>query len=181
MAGWTVELGEFKGGFRIYRNDDGAPCYYDDRLTYMKVSAYWQANAGYMLTEVGRTTISMDGIEVIGAQLIDDVEFSIVVEYQYHREDDIRRVEQIFVDDDIFHIGDTLTVSRTNTLPDAGLCELAGMERPCITWSGVIGSISISPILHEGLAEEDIFPLYNITPKPKQIRVRLIQEEEETD
>lgn len=178
MAKWTIELGDFQGGFRIYRDEDEVPCYYDNRLTYMKVSAYWQPGPDYMPIEVGRVTVSMDGIEVIGAQIIDDVEFSLVVEYQYHRQDgDIRRIEQIFTDNDVFHIGDSLTVSRTTTLPCAGLGELTGMENPWITWRGNIGAISISPILHEGLAEEDIFPLYDIPPKEQQIKVHFTTEE----
>lgn len=178
MAHWIAELGEFQGGFRIYKNDEEqTPCYYDPIFTYMRICASWQADFKTEPIEIGRLTYATaDGIDVIGSQVIEEAQFDIIVEFQYDREP--RRFENLYTDEDIFHVGDKLTICRSNALPGIGLYEVAGMERPCLSWTGEINTVTMSPILHEALFEENVCPLYGITSQPTQFKVRMIEEGE---
>lgn len=172
--GWTIELGEFQGGFRIYRKDDESDCYYQKHLTFLKVSGKWQASEKHEPIEVCRLTVSQDGCEVIGSQMIDDLSWDISVEFHYHREP--RRFEELFTDEDLFHVGDNLSIVRSNAIPGIGRDEPMDLERPCLNWSGVIDSVVFSPILHEVLYD-DVCEVYDLPIPMRNIKVRMLGDE----
>lgn len=169
--GWTIELGEFQGGLRIYRKEDESDCYYEKHFTFLKVSGMWQPSENHEPIEVCRLTVSQDGREVIGAQVLEDLNFAVSLEFHWHREP--RRLEGLFFDEDLFHIDDDLSVVRSNAIPSLGADEPLDLKRPCINWTGTIGNVTVSPIMIEAL-RADACPLYDI-PRPQQdIRVRML-------
>jgi len=169
--GWTIELGEFQGGFRIYRKEDEEECFYQHHLTFLKVSGMWQPSERHEPIEVCRLTVSQDGNEVIGAQVLEGLKFSISLEFHWHRKP--RLFEGLFFDDDLMHLDDELSVVRSNAIPGLGLSEVLNLERPCLSWSGTVDSMTVSPILIEDL-REDVCTLYDI-PSPERIRVRMVE------
>jgi hypothetical protein len=171
---WNLELGEFQGGFRIIRKDDERENYYQKHLTFLKVSGMWQPSEMHEAIEVCRLTVSQDGIEIIGAQMLEDLKFMVTVEYQWHREP--RRFEEMFTAEDAIHIGDGLSICRSNALPYLGNDPLH-LERPCISWHGTVDNVTASPILQEVFYDEDVCPLYNL-PLQQNIKVRMVGSDE---
>lgn len=169
--GWTIELGEFQGGFRIYRKEDEEECFYQQHLTFLKVSGMWQPSEDHEAIEACRLTVSQDGVEVIGGQMIDGLAWDISVEFHYHREP--RKFEGLFTDDDLFHINDTLSIVRSNAIPGIGANEPVNLERPCLSWTGKIHNVTMSPIVYEALYH-DVCEVYDLPIPEERISVRMV-------
>lgn len=177
MASWTLELGEFSGGFRTYRDGDtDAEGFLDKRLTFLKATGMWQASAEHEPIEVGRLVISQDGVEIVGGQVAEDLAFVITVEFQYHIVP-LRRIEEYFTSEDIPHIGDKFTVTRSDALPNMEVSEVLGLEVPPVQWKGEVDNLVLSPIMHEALYG-DFYEMYDVEPPRKEIRFKLIGEKE---
>jgi len=148
MEHWKIELGEFRGGFDICNTVDDRTWFVADKFVSLVVNGQWQQSLRHLPITVARLIIDHEGIDIVGPQDAEELSFDLEIVYHYHRLENgkARRIERLFTDEDMPHIGDNLSVVRNSPLVGK-----YGMVVSSIHWTGKIDSVMLSPILHEGL------------------------------